>query len=95
MNLRHLAAHQGVPESVGFDIEVKMTTPDNLPAAPAAEVERMVSAILDTVRWTGGDEGGLWVAVHKGADLQRRAQAPWHDVLCSSLAVRILLCAAW
>ncbi|KAK9830606.1 hypothetical protein WJX81_004355, partial [Elliptochloris bilobata] len=40
---------KGVPESVGFDIEVKMTTPDNLPAAPAAEVERMVSAILATV----------------------------------------------
>jgi len=69
VNPRQLAAHQGVPESVGFDIEVKMTTPDNLPAAPTAEVERMVSAILDTVRWTGRDDGGLWVAVRQGADI--------------------------
>ena len=47
-----------------------MTTPDNLPTAPAAEVERMVSAILDTVRWTGRDDDwSLWVAVWQGLDL--------------------------
>ena len=44
------APRQGVPESVGFDIEVKMTTPDDLAATPAAEVERMVSATLAMVR---------------------------------------------
>lgn len=35
---------------MGFDIEVKMTTPDDLAATPAAEVERMVSASLAIVR---------------------------------------------
>ena len=44
------ARRQGVPESVSFDIEVKMTTPDDLAATPAAEVERMVSATLAIVR---------------------------------------------
>lgn len=39
-----------VPESVGFDIEVKMTTPDSAPATPPAEVARVVGAILAEVR---------------------------------------------
>jgi len=43
-------ARQGVPEDVGFDIEVKLATPDNLAATPAAEVERMVAPILAAVR---------------------------------------------
>jgi len=43
-------ARQGVPEAVGFDIEVKLATPDDLAATPAAEVERMVAPILAAVR---------------------------------------------
>ncbi len=43
-------ARQGVSEAVGFDIEVKLATPDDLAATPAAEVERMVAPILAAVR---------------------------------------------
>ena len=41
---------RGMPESVGFDIEVKMTTPDAEPHTAPQEVERMVTAILAEVR---------------------------------------------
>lgn len=40
---------QGVEPSVGFDIEVKMATPPDVPVTPAHEVDRMVIAILDQV----------------------------------------------
>ena len=39
-----------MPESVGFDIEVKMTTPDAEPHTAPQEVDRMVAAILTEVR---------------------------------------------
>lgn len=39
-----------IPESVGFDIEVKMTTPDTEACTPPEEVDRVVTAILAEVR---------------------------------------------
>ncbi len=41
---------QRVPPHVGFDIEVKMTTPDDVLMTTPAEVDRMVDAILHEVR---------------------------------------------
>lgn len=43
------AVFNSVPESVGFDIEVKMTTPDDLVHTPQEEIDRMLSAILRVV----------------------------------------------
>jgi glycerophosphodiester phosphodiesterase len=37
---------EGLPPELGFNIEVKMATPDSLAVTPAAEVERMVAPIL-------------------------------------------------
>lgn len=39
----------GIPPSVAFDLEVKMAVPDDVAVTPAAEVDRMVSAILAAV----------------------------------------------
>lgn len=39
----------GLPSSVGFNIEVKMATPDDVMRTPAVEVERVVSSILQVV----------------------------------------------
>ena len=41
---------QGVDQSVGFDIEVKMATPPELAVTPPQEVERMVAPILEAVQ---------------------------------------------
>ena len=41
---------QGVDQSVGFDIEVKMATPPELAITPPQEVERMVTPILEAVQ---------------------------------------------
>lgn len=41
---------RGVPESVGFDIEVKMTTPSSQPCTNPDEVDRVVTAILAEVK---------------------------------------------
>ena len=41
---------QGVDQSVGFDIEVKMATPPGLAVTPQQEVERMVTPILEAVQ---------------------------------------------
>ncbi|KAK9808810.1 hypothetical protein WJX72_004106 [[Myrmecia] bisecta] len=41
---------QQVPTQIGFDIEVKMTTPDHVPTTTAGEVDRVVGAILDEVQ---------------------------------------------
>jgi glycerophosphodiester phosphodiesterase len=38
-----------VPAEVGFDIEVKMATPDTLARTPATEIDRMLGPILDVV----------------------------------------------
>lgn len=38
-----------VPEHVAFDIEVKMTTPDDMVHTPAEEVQRMVNSIMRLV----------------------------------------------
>jgi glycerophosphodiester phosphodiesterase len=38
-----------LPKSVGFDIEVKMTTPDHVAATPQAEIKRMADAITAVV----------------------------------------------
>jgi glycerophosphodiester phosphodiesterase len=40
-----------VPEHVGFDIEVKMATPDSCPRTPQAEVDRMVNAVLGSMNY--------------------------------------------
>ncbi len=45
----------GVPVSVGFDIEVKMTTPDTVERTLAAEVRRVVDPILSVVAQCAGD----------------------------------------
>jgi glycerophosphodiester phosphodiesterase len=37
---------EGLPPELGFNIEVKMATPDSMAVTPAAEVERMVGPIL-------------------------------------------------
>lgn len=39
----------GVPESIGFDVEIKMTTPDTVAATPPEEITRMLDAILPVV----------------------------------------------
>lgn len=39
----------GIPPHVAFDIEIKMATPDSVPATPPAEVDRMVDATLAAV----------------------------------------------
>lgn len=41
---------QGVDQSVGFDIEVKMATPPEVAVTPPQEVERMVTPILEAVQ---------------------------------------------
>ncbi|CAL8470273.1 g9815 [Coccomyxa elongata] len=41
---------KGVSPSVGFDIEVKMATPSDMPVTPPQEVDRMVNAILEQVQ---------------------------------------------
>lgn len=43
-------------EHVGFDIEVKMATPDDLAETHAEEIERMVAPILNVV--SACDRGG-------------------------------------
>lgn len=45
----------GVPVSVGFDIEVKMTTPDTVERTPGAEVRRVVDPILAVVAQCAAD----------------------------------------
>ena len=43
---------QGVPEGIGFDIEVKMATPADQPQTSPEELERMVAPILaETQQW--------------------------------------------
>lgn len=45
----------GLPPSVGFDIEVKMTTPNTVAQTPTAEVRRVVDPILAVVAQCAGD----------------------------------------
>lgn len=43
------AVFQSVPETIGFDIEVKMTTGDDIEHTPSDEVDRVLSAVLPVV----------------------------------------------
>jgi len=57
---------QSVPSNIGFDIEVKMTTPHDMEQTPADEVERVVDATLSTieaVERTLADQGGSTRAI--------------------------------
>lgn len=44
-----------MPHSVGFDIEVKMTTPDDVHITPAEEVDRVVRPLLELVQQCAPD----------------------------------------
>lgn len=48
---------QALPESVGFNIEVKMSVPHTIAVTPAEEVDRMVLPILACVDACTRDSG--------------------------------------
>lgn len=49
-----------VPETVGFDIEVKMAVPNTVERTPAAEIERCVGPILDCLSYAVRPVYFLW-----------------------------------
>jgi len=44
-----LEVFEQVPSQIAFDIEIKMTTPDNMERTPNEEIERIVGATLQTI----------------------------------------------
>ena len=46
---------EAIPEHVGFDIEIKTTTPSTWMSTPAAEVARMVDAVTSSVQHLSRD----------------------------------------
>jgi hypothetical protein len=68
---------QGVEPSVGFDIEVKMATPPDVPVTPAHEVDRMVDAILDQVQAVATHSSRPIVFSSFDPEICRQIALPW------------------
>ena len=68
---------QGVEPSVGFDIEVKMATPPDVPVTPAHEVDRMVIAILDQVQAVATHSSRPIVFSSFDPEICRQVALPW------------------